>query len=346
MKKASLISFVLLLIMAGQAVGDAWWWPPTGAAMVTPQNPTSSDVVAVTFSGEWPHSCTPNDSAILVMGNDIYFDVILDYPPGACLTVITPWQRTESVGPLPPGTYTVYARLVGDPFVPEIYVPMAEITVTGIYYVDADANGANDGSSWVDAFNHLQDALAVAIYGDEIQVAEGVYKPDEDSNHPDGTGNREATFQLIDGVAVRGGYAGSGEPEPNARDFNAYETVLSGDLNGDDAEVSDPLDMLYDPKRSENSYIVVTGNYTDQTAALDGFSITNGVGLGGITNGNGSPTITNCRCSKNVGLSGGGMCNWRGSPRVKACTFSENFDPFAVPINPKPIFQLSNHSQF
>jgi len=39
MKKASLISFVLLLIMAGQAVGDDWWWPPTAGAMVTPQPP-------------------------------------------------------------------------------------------------------------------------------------------------------------------------------------------------------------------------------------------------------------------------------------------------------------------
>jgi len=42
-----------------------------------------------------------------------------------------------------------------------------------LFYVDDDATGANDGSSWVDAFNFLQDALAVARYGDTIIVAQG-----------------------------------------------------------------------------------------------------------------------------------------------------------------------------
>ena len=39
-------------------------------------------------------------------------------------------------------------------------------TETSYIYVDADAVGANDGSSWTDAFIHLQDALAVATSGD------------------------------------------------------------------------------------------------------------------------------------------------------------------------------------
>ena len=38
-----------------------------------------------------------------------------------------------------------------------------------IIYVDADAIGANDGSSWANAFNYLQDALITASAGDEIR---------------------------------------------------------------------------------------------------------------------------------------------------------------------------------
>jgi len=48
----------------------------------------------------------------------------------------------------------------------------------GVIYVDDDAAGANNGSSWANAFNYLQDALEVAESGDEIRVAQGTYKPD------------------------------------------------------------------------------------------------------------------------------------------------------------------------
>ena len=109
-------------------------------------------------------------------------------------------------------------------------------------YVDADANGLNNGSSWMDAYRYLQDALAAALSGDEIWVAEGIYKPDQGVGIT--PGDREATFQLKNGVTLKGGYAGLGEPDPNARDIQLYETILSGDLNGNDVDVPDPCDLL------------------------------------------------------------------------------------------------------
>jgi hypothetical protein len=72
-------------------------------------------------------------------------------------------------------------------------------------YVDADAAGANNGSSWENAYNCLQDALADANSPDkavEIRVAEGVYKPDHGAAQT--PGDMEATFRLINGVKVRG----------------------------------------------------------------------------------------------------------------------------------------------
>ena len=44
-------------------------------------------------------------------------------------------------------------------------------------YVDDDAGLRGDGSSWGMAYKFLQDALAAAVDGDEIQLAQGVYKP-------------------------------------------------------------------------------------------------------------------------------------------------------------------------
>lgn len=188
-----------------------------------------------------------------------------------------------------------------------------------IIYVDAKAPYPNNGSSWANAFNYLQDALAVVSSGDEIWVAEGHYTPDSNSTYPSGTGERTATFQLINGVALYGGFpCGGGMWEQ--RDPNVYETILNGDI----AKAGDNLD---------NSYHVVTGSATDATAVLDGFIITagnangtgsNGMG-GGVYNKNGSPTLANCTLSANSAESCiGGMFNHASSPTVTNCTFKEN----------------------
>ena len=199
-----------------------------------------------------------------------------------------------------------------------------------IYYVDADADGANDGSSWADAYNYLQNALAVAENGDEIHVAQGIYKPDQGVGIT--PGDREATFQLINGVAIKGGYAGLGEPDPNARNIEVYETILSGDLSGDDIEVADPRDLLTELTRVENSYHVITGSWTDVTAVVDGFIITGGYANGsnenryggGMYNDSGSPTVANCTFSENSAHHSGGMYNFGGSPTLINCTFTGN----------------------
>ncbi|MHC4087993.1 MAG: hypothetical protein ACYSU5_22725 [Planctomycetota bacterium] len=64
-------------------------------------------------------------------------------------------------------------------------------------------------------------------------------------------GDRTATFQLINGVAIYGGYAGFGEPNADARDIELYETILSGDLAGNDMDVHDPCADRTQPSRKQ-----------------------------------------------------------------------------------------------
>ncbi len=211
-----------------------------------------------------------------------------------------------------------------------------------IIYVDDDANGANDGSSWTDASNYLQDALADANSSEkpvEIRVAQGVYTPDSNSAVPNGSGDREASFQLVNGVTLKGGYAGAGAPDPNARHIQLYETVLSGDLNGNDVEVTEAADLLYEETREENSFHVVDGSGTEPTAILDGFLVVGGQAWsdefqylneycygGGLYIMSGSPTVHNCRFIANTALSYGGGVHMDGNsvPVLVNCRFSGN----------------------
>ncbi|MCX5637858.1 MAG: hypothetical protein NTX52_09240, partial [Planctomycetota bacterium] len=206
-----------------------------------------------------------------------------------------------------------------------------------IIYVDKDATGCNNGTSWINAYRYLQDALADANAVEkpiEIRVAQGIYRPDRRSDEPNGTGHRTATFQLINGVTIKGGYAGFGAPDPNARDISRYETVLSGDLAGNDIDFIDPRDLLNEQTRSENSFHVVTGSGTDATAVLDGFTITGGNARadlwptgdgGGMYSNTGSPVINECTFVHNSARrSGGGMTSYHSRAKIVNCKFVGN----------------------
>ena len=156
---------------------------------------------------------------------------------------------------------TVAIRLVGET------VPMKSQTLwealavspaeaAGVIYVDASAIGAGTGANWTDAYTKLQDALAAASSGDQIWVAAGVYYPDEGGGMTND--DRTATFTMINGVELYGGFAGT-ETSPGQRDWKANVTVLSGDLEQNDT--TDPNGVVTDAANiaGSNAYHVVTG---------------------------------------------------------------------------------------
>jgi hypothetical protein len=237
--------------------------------------------------------------------------------------------------------------LDGNPRIVNGTVDMGAYEFQGIQtlYVDMDASGANNGSSWADAFVHLQDALImvkVMLEVEEIRVAQGTYKPDQGAGQT--PGDREATFLLISDMVLLGGYAGFGQPDPNERDIQAYETILSGDLSGNDVEVTDPCDLLTEPTRAENSYHVVTVSLTETQATLDGLVITGGnanippgstadprhrSGGGLRTNYWADIVLRNCTFHTNSALLyGGALLTGSNRPVLVNCVFSHNTAEF------------------
>ncbi|MFZ9024766.1 MAG: hypothetical protein ACO3BO_08465, partial [Anaerohalosphaeraceae bacterium] len=177
--------------------------------------------------------------------------------------------------------------------------------------------GTGDGSSWANAYSDLQAALNVAVSNDQIWVAAGTYTPTDDYGL--GLGTRGQHFRMINGVAIYGGFAGT-ETALGQRDIQANETILSGDLNGDDGPGF--------TNNSENCYHVFYHPQQialDATAILDGFTVTNGNANGeawphytggGMFNEYSSPTVVSCTFTGNTALYGGGMYNTASNPTV------------------------------
>jgi hypothetical protein len=140
-----------------------------------------------------------------------------------------------------------------------------------IAYVNSAATGASDGSSWANAFTSLQDALeASCSVIKEIWVAKGTYKPTTDPN------DHLTSFQMKNGVALYGGFSGDGwETDKNQRDWKTNSTMLSGDVDNNDINTDgNDIDETTSDIQGSNSAHVINNNYLDNTAILDGFTIT------------------------------------------------------------------------
>lgn len=167
-----------------------------------------------------------------------------------------------------------------------------------IAYVDATASGANNGTSWTDAYTSLNAAIVNTPAG-EIWVKAGTY-------YPGVSGVSSATFMLKDNVSILGGFNGT-ETINSQRDPLNNLTILSGDL-----------DMSGTPSAADAYHVVSTGN-AGSTAVLDGFTIERGNAVGSGWDDRGgaiisnpsiggalSPLITNCIIKNNYSLSSGG----------------------------------------
>jgi len=175
---------------------------------------------------------------------------------------------------------------------------LASTTRAATWYVDDDAPAGGNGQSWPTAFRYLQDALHACTTGDEIRVAAGRYTPDRDEAGLVTPLDRYASFILVDGVALRGGYAGIGSANPDSQDVARYVTVLSGDLLDDD---------IWPALGTDNSRHVVTAEAVGPSTILEGLVIEAGYGHGSYTDV--------------LSRSGGGVFSHGSSLQIRRCTF-------------------------
>ena len=184
----------------------------------------------------------------------------------------------------------------------------AACRTANVIYVKPVASGNASGTSWTNATNNLQNALNTACGNfTEVWVAAGTYKPSQDpSGNATPTDPRNKTFYLKNGVKVYGGFAGT-EGSLSQRVLGTNETILSGDLNGNDVGFTN---------NGENTYHVVLSVSDDATTVLDRFTI-----VGGNANGTASLTVETKPIAQN---SGGGVPIIASSASINAVVFKNN----------------------
>jgi parallel beta-helix repeat protein len=201
--------------------------------------------------------------------------------PGQGGTLLLKVQANESAEPLSDIVNT--AELTGD-IAYLLETEQTQVCCFGgeVIYVDASINAPDpNGSSWNTAFNNLVDALAAATICDEIWVAkaENAYKP---TTNP---ANHTATFSLLKGVGLYGGFFGD-EEQRYERNWFENETILSGVIDSADNE---PNCVDY----------VAVNDANNVPTILDGFTITGG-SLAGVHCEQSSPLISHNMITDNA----------------------------------------------
>ncbi len=133
------------------------------------------------------------------------------------------FENSEAIGAGLP----VYGSNIG-------YYQDAGIAMPSPIYVSATATGLDNGTSWANAYNDLNDALNSAGRYTPIYVAQGVYKP-----HPV---SRDSSFNFKVEVLLYGGFKGDemaiDELTIKNRDLFSHRSVISGDISDNDVKLS------------------------------------------------------------------------------------------------------------
>lgn len=210
----------------------------------------------------------------------------------------------------------------------------------GVIFVSKNATGNNDGSSWINAYTNIREALVNSNHNAVIWVAKGVYTPD--------TSNRNIAFTIAKhNLKIYGGFAGN-ETQLNQRNFKTNVTIASGDLQANDQNQNALYLNVANTTRNDNSHRVFT--IAGENALIDGFTISDGQNQ--LTYQHGAAiykiksvkklTVKNCIVKNNLSRYGGaGIAadfdihntgKSRGTLHIENCEFTNNMARYGTAI--------------
>jgi|GEM_PF-6594572 len=204
-----------------------------------------------------------------------------------------------------------------------------------IYVNQLAQDSIRDGSTWDRGFELLEDAIEVAMEGDEIWVALGIYSPPL-VMIDDGDDTVMTNTYIIDkNIKLYGGFLGF-ETSIDERNTLLNITLLEGDIDGDDKAGS-----LYANKEDNSLHLIYVIDGVDTTTTIDGFYLFRGAALldeglslhsreGGGIYMEGTPTIRNCIFQQCSAVNGGSLSfeggtdnngNGFGHVIIEGCSF-------------------------
>ncbi|TLV00379.1 choice-of-anchor Q domain-containing protein [Dyadobacter luticola] len=193
--------------------------------------------------------------------------------------------------------------------------------VLPIVFVKSGAPGANDGSSWENAYWELAEALKYAHENpgvEQIWVANGTYYPRYDGDYIEqtGEGSSNSTFLLLPDIKIYGGFKGTEQTLAERKlNISAGNSVEAEDVNGPPASVLDGNGVVFHVVTSAgdvfgaslDGFVIRGGNANNGSAvSVNGRDIPQNVG-GGIVLFNSAPSLSNLHITSNYALDGSGI---------------------------------------
>ena len=131
-----------------------------------------------------------------------------------------------------------------------------------VVYVDGAAADGGDGTTWATAFNQLQTGIDSAATGESVWIAQGTYT----------IPSAAESFFIDKGINLIGGFE-AGATSADQSNPAMFETILSGDVNGDDGMAYDSLAAV---DNGRVLFVTDTNDVSMFTVGISNLTVTNG----------------------------------------------------------------------